>query len=116
MQDNTSTITSVKDGGGQYRTKYMRVRQGFVKERLDAGEIDIKYLRTTGMLADYLTKPLQGELYRDMTRATMGMKASRHRGALTESSLFNAFTSLLYLCVSSNNNNKQEKNKNNVLW
>ena len=88
MQDNTSTITLVKDGGGQYRTKYMRVRQGFVKERLDAGEIDIKYLRTTGMLADYLTKPLQGELYRVMTRAIMGMKASRHRGALTESSLF----------------------------
>ena len=29
-QDNTSTITLVTKGGGQYRTKYLRVRQAFV--------------------------------------------------------------------------------------
>ena len=42
-QDNTSTITLVTKGGGQYRSKYMRVRQAFVQERCDAGEVEVSY-------------------------------------------------------------------------
>jgi hypothetical protein len=71
-QDNTSTITLVTKGGGKYRTKYLRVRQAFVKERCDAGEVTIHYLSTTGMLADMLTKPLQGVLFRELARRVTG--------------------------------------------
>jgi hypothetical protein len=72
LQDNTSTITLVTEGGGQYRTKYMRARQAFVKERCDAGEAEIRYLPTGRMVADILTKPLQGALFRHMARRITG--------------------------------------------
>ena len=58
MQDNTSTITLVTKGGGQYRTKYMLVRQSFVKERVDCGDVAVTHCATLKMLADALTKPL----------------------------------------------------------
>jgi hypothetical protein len=71
-QDNTSTITLVTKGGGQYRTKYMRVRQCHVKELSDAGDVIISYLPTGRMLADALTKPLQGAVFRFLTRSITG--------------------------------------------
>jgi hypothetical protein len=72
FQDNTSTISLVTKGGGKPRTKHMRVRQQLVKEKFDHKEIDIQYVKTREMLADVLTKPLGGELYRWMTGAIMG--------------------------------------------
>ena len=35
----------------------------FIKDRVDLGEIKIQYLPTEDMVADYFTKPLQGELF-----------------------------------------------------
>jgi hypothetical protein len=72
FQDNTSTITLVTKGGGQYRTKYMRVRREFVYERSAAGEVAIVYLPTERMLADMLTKALQGKVFRYLTRRVTG--------------------------------------------
>ena len=74
-QDNTSTISLVTKGGGQYRSKYMKVRQAFVKERVDCGDVNVEYLHvsTKQMLADAMTKPLQGELFRVMTSSISGM-------------------------------------------
>ena len=67
-QDNTSTITLVTKGGGQYRSKYMRVRQAFVQERCEAGEVEVSYLPTGQMIADTLTKALQGAVFKYLTR------------------------------------------------
>jgi len=67
-QDNTSTITLVTKGGGQYRSKYMRVRQAFVQERCTAGEVEVSYLPTGKMIADALTKALQGAVFKYLTR------------------------------------------------
>ena len=67
LQDNTSTITLVTKGGGKYRNKYMMVRQCYVRERVQAGEVVVQYVQTHRMLADALTKPLQGSLFRMMT-------------------------------------------------
>ena len=72
LQDNTSTIALVTKSNGQYRTKYMRARQAFVKERVDAGEAEVQYLPTGRMLADIQTKPLQGALFRYMARRITG--------------------------------------------
>jgi len=71
-QDNKPTITMVATGGGKARTKYMRVRAGYVKERLESKELEIEYVRTTNMLADVLTKPLSGEGYHDLVRLLLG--------------------------------------------
>jgi len=51
----------------------MKVRQAFVKERVDCGDVNVEYLSTKQMLADAMTKPLQGELFRVMTSSISGM-------------------------------------------
>jgi hypothetical protein len=71
-QDNKPTITIVATGGGKARTKYMRVRAGYIKERLESKELENEYVRTTNMLADVLTKPLSGEGYHDLVRLILG--------------------------------------------
>jgi hypothetical protein len=55
-QDNKSTITLVESGGGKHRTKYMRVRQAYVMERLGTHELSIVYAHTSKMIADNLYK------------------------------------------------------------
>jgi hypothetical protein len=83
-QDNKSTITVVTTGVGKPRTKYMQVREEYVKERLKTGEVVIKHVNTKGMLADLLTKPLGGELYHTLTQRILGghhYKCLSNRGA-----------------------------------
>jgi len=68
LQDNTSTISLITKGGGKYRNKYLRVRQATVKQVIDEGDMKVEYVPTGKMLADLLSKPLQGELLRSMVR------------------------------------------------
>ena len=80
LQDNTSTISLITKGGGKYRNKYLRVRQATVKQVVDDGDMAVKYVPTGKMLADMLSKPLQGELFRSMMRSILRGTLSRHRG------------------------------------
>ena len=50
------------------RTRHIHIRYFFVKDRVDAGEICVEYKPTKLMLADLLTKPLQGDLFRAMRK------------------------------------------------
>lgn len=72
MQDNMSTISLVTKGGGKYRTRHLRVRVNLVKEKYDAGELMVNYKSTKQMLADILTKPLQGALFRMFMHLLLG--------------------------------------------
>jgi hypothetical protein len=45
------------------KTRHINIRYFFVKDRVDAGELLITYLSTDEMIADVLTKPLQGTLF-----------------------------------------------------
>jgi hypothetical protein len=58
FQDNKSTIIIAVQGGNFKRTKHFLVREEFVRERIENGDIQLKYLKTTEMPADMLTKPL----------------------------------------------------------
>jgi hypothetical protein len=71
-QDNKSTLTMVTTGGGKPRTKYMKVREEFVKERLKTWEVELEYINTKQMLADLMMKPLGGELYHALTHRLLG--------------------------------------------
>jgi hypothetical protein len=65
MQDNMSTITMANKGRStSNRTRHIAIRYFFVKDRIESKEIKIKYEKTDEMVADYFTKPLQGELFR----------------------------------------------------
>jgi hypothetical protein len=63
-QDNMSTIRMAENGASaSRRTRHINVRYFFIKERIDTGEIRVSYLPTEEMIADLLTKPIQGRLF-----------------------------------------------------
>ena len=73
-QDNKSTIAMANRGiSNSPRTRHVAIRYFFVKDRIDSGEVVIEHMGTEHMLADGMTKPLQGELFRVMRRRVMGM-------------------------------------------
>jgi hypothetical protein len=67
-QDNQSTIRLAINGNlsSSSRTKHIKARYYFVKEKIDDKEIEIRYCPTEAMWADILTKPLQGAGFRIM--------------------------------------------------
>jgi hypothetical protein len=71
-QDNQSAISLVKNDGGNMRSRYMKVRREYVKERLATGEVEIEYKPTAYMVADILMKGLGGEQFHNMTEVMLG--------------------------------------------
>jgi hypothetical protein len=71
MQDNLSTINLIKSG----KPKSMKSRHINVRyhERISMGEFDIADVPTTEMLADIFTKPLQGNLFKNLRDRLIGM-------------------------------------------
>ena len=60
-EDCTAVISLVTEGRGVVRTKHLRVRMELVKQALQDNRIIIEYINTKQMLADGLTKALEGE-------------------------------------------------------
>jgi hypothetical protein len=64
FQDNMSTIAMIRAGKPTSdRTRHVNIRFFFLHDRENLGEIKVEYLPTKQMLADVLTKPLQGDLF-----------------------------------------------------
>ena len=64
FQDNMSTMALAKNGqSNSERSRHINIRYFFVKDRVDQGEVRIEYKPTGEMIADVLTKPLQGSLF-----------------------------------------------------
>ena len=63
-EDNTSTINMVKNGrSNSERTRHIAIRFYFIADRVNAKEIRVEYKRSEDMIADILTKPLQGKQF-----------------------------------------------------
>lgn len=63
-QDNQSTIALINRGKSpSSRSKHIHVRYFWLKERIQNGELTITYCPTDDMVADLLTKPLQGSKF-----------------------------------------------------
>ena len=60
-EDCTAVILVVTEGGGVVWTKNLCLRVELVKQALQDERIVIKYINTKQMLADGLTKALEGE-------------------------------------------------------
>jgi len=63
-EDNMSTITLLRtDKAQSQRTKHINIRYFYLKDRQDHGEVVIEHMPTGEMIADVLTKPLQGSQF-----------------------------------------------------
>ena len=72
LQDNQSVLKIVASNGKTLPNKHMRIRQADMKEIVKRNEATLQYVPTKLMIADILTKPLQGELFRALTSKVLG--------------------------------------------
>ena len=55
-------------------SRHVNIKYFWVKDHVDKKIVEIKYCPTTLMLADYFTKPLQGQLFQKFMLVIMGYK------------------------------------------
>ena len=74
FQDNQSAIKMEKNGRNSCtgKSRHIDIRYFFTKDRVDKGEIEIKYAPSHLMVADYFTKPLQGNNFKIFRDIVMG--------------------------------------------
>ena len=75
-QDNESAIRLEKNGkasAGQ-KSRHINIRYFFIKDRVKLENIEIRHCPTLQMLADFFTKPLQGNLFRKFRDVVLGYK------------------------------------------
>ena len=77
-QDNKATILLEENGkSSSKRTRALDIRYFFLKDQIKSGNISVKYCPTECMIADYMTKPLQGKLcllFKDVIMGKRGVK------------------------------------------
>jgi hypothetical protein len=72
FQDNTSVISMVTSGGGITRTKHMRARMFLLLEAVQELRVKIKYVPAALMIADGLTKSLDGKAFDFFAKTVLG--------------------------------------------
>jgi hypothetical protein len=74
-QDNKSTILLATNGrwSSSKRTKHIKSRYFFVKDRIEQGDLEIQHMPTEKMWSDILTKPKQGKAFREMRGMLMNV-------------------------------------------
>ena len=74
FQDNQSAILLEVNGkrSSSKRTRALNIRYFFITDQVEAGNVSIEYCPTQLMIADFFTKPLQGEAFLKFKRFIMG--------------------------------------------
>lgn len=70
--DNEMSINLTKNAESQHRTKHIDVQHHYVRELVNKGEFTVKWIPSSEMLADGMTKALPIETFRKH-RALLGM-------------------------------------------
>ena len=72
-QDNMTAMKLEKNGNGSSskQTKHIQIRHIFVKDKIEPGEITLKYCPTERMWVDVLTKPMQGKQFHEIRSMLM---------------------------------------------
>jgi hypothetical protein len=81
-QDNKSAILLEKNGkaSSSKRTKHINIRYFFITDRVKEGDVSLIWCPTGDMIGDYMTKPLQGALFRKFRDQIMGVISARDPG------------------------------------
>jgi hypothetical protein len=73
FQDNKSTIHMLtNEKGASSRTRHIHIRYFFVRDRVRAGEVEVRYMPTENMIADFFTKPLVGKRFQQLRDYILG--------------------------------------------
>ena len=74
-QDNRSAILLEKNGKASSgkRTKHLNIRYFFVTDRIKSKELSVQWCPTAEMVADFWTKPTQGQLFTKFRDLIMGV-------------------------------------------
>jgi hypothetical protein len=76
-QDNKSAILLEKNGkhSSSKRTKHINVRYFFITDRINNNEVSVMYRPTDEMVADFFTKPLQGQKFIKFRNQILNIKS-----------------------------------------
>ena len=77
-QDNMSAMLLENNGraSSSKRTRHINIRYFFVTDRIKNGEVSVSHCPTGEMVADFLTKPLQGTTFRKFRNLIMNVKVT----------------------------------------
>ena len=75
FQDNTSAILMEKNGRACLgkRNRAIDIRYFAIRDAIELGDVEIKHIKTDEMVADYLTKCLQGKKFFQFRKLILGM-------------------------------------------
>lgn len=79
FQDNKSMMLLERNGkaSSSKRTKHINIRYFFITDRISKGEVRVEWCPTAEMLADFVTKPLQGSVFKKFRDLIMGALPKR---------------------------------------
>ena len=74
-QDNKSTIKLAENGKNSSgkRTRHFDIKYFYITDLINWKEVSIEYCSSNDMIADYHTKPLIGEKFRNMRKRIMNI-------------------------------------------
>jgi tRNA A22 N-methylase len=72
FQDNQSTLALLESGRSMNKaTRHINIRYFYLKSKVEEGEVILEYKPTDEMIADVLTKPLQGQKFFELRDALL---------------------------------------------
>ena len=74
LQDNKSSILLKKNGKASSgkRTRHINIRYFFITDQVNMKEVSIEWCPTKDMVANFMTKPLQGSHFKRLRDIIMG--------------------------------------------
>jgi hypothetical protein len=66
LEDNQSAISIANNPASHDKTKHIAIRHHFVRDSVEAGEVQLQYCPTNEMVADILTKPLAHDRFEQL--------------------------------------------------
>jgi hypothetical protein len=78
LQDNKSSILLERNGKASSgkRTRHINIRYFFITDRVNMKEVSIEWCPTKDMVADFMSKPLQGSHFKRLRDIIMGKVCS----------------------------------------
>ena len=73
-QDNKSAILLEKNGkrSSGKRTRALNIRYFFLSDQIEKGNVTVEHCPAKDMIGDFMSKPLQGKLFKDFKTLIMG--------------------------------------------